>query len=139
MKEKPKHLKTLKIIGFFGVAVGIFGFILAISGFGDFNTNNFMIGGFLGTFGMFIGLSCLMIGFRPEMSKLGIKSAKYIQEDNKNDLKDMANTTADITSEAITKVAQSIKEGFEESIYCKYCGEKIDADSIYCSKCGKKQ
>ena len=47
MKEKPKHLKTLKIIGFIGVAVGIFGFILAISGFGDFNTNNFMIGGFL--------------------------------------------------------------------------------------------
>lgn len=139
MKEKPKHLKIFKVIGFIGVTVGVIGFILAFSNFGG-NGGLFMLGGFLGCFGIFIGVSSLMIGFRPEMSKMGIQTTKYIQQDNKEDFKEMANTTADIAEEAISKVARSIKEGLdEEKMYCKHCGTLIDADSRFCNKCGKEQ
>lgn len=140
MNKKPSHFLVFKIIGFIGVAVGIFGFVLSFSNFGNFGNNLFMIGGFLGMIGMFVGIVGLFNGFRPELSKMGIKSAKYIQEENKEDFKDMANTTVDITSEAITKVTRSIKNGLEEEkVYCKHCGSLIDADSKFCRECGKEQ
>lgn len=137
--NKPKHFKYFKIIGFIGLIVGIAGFVLTRVGFGDFESNNFMIGGFMFTFGLFVGLSCLMIGFRPEIAKMSAKSKKYIQEENKGTFTDIANTTADIASEAITKTAAAIKSGLEDVVFCKHCGEKIDADSKFCSKCGKEQ
>ena len=139
MKEKPKHLKTFKIVGIIGVTVGIIGFIMAFSNFGGSGTL-FMLGGFLGCFGIFVGVSSLMIGFRPEMTKMGVKTAKYIQQENKDDFKDIVNTGADIAGDAITKVTRSIKEGLEEEkMYCKHCGALIDADSRFCNKCGQEQ
>ena len=137
--NKPKHFIVFKIIGFLGVVVAITGLILTIVGFGDFESNNFMIGGFMGTIGLFVGISCLIIGFRPEITKMSAKSIKYIQQENKEDFKDIANNTADIASEAITKTATAIKDGLDDKIFCKYCGEKIDSDSKFCSKCGKEQ
>ena len=140
MEKKPHIFLILKIIGFIGVIVGIIGFILTFTGFGDFESNNFMIGGFLATTGMFVGITCLLSGFRPEIARLTTKTTKYIQQENKDDLTDIANTTADISGEAITKTTNAIKKGLEkDKIYCKYCGEHIDVDSIFCNKCGKKQ
>lgn len=141
MNEKPKHFKTFKVIGVIGIIVGIIGWIICFSNFGNFdNPLLFMAGGALGGFGMFVGVACLAIGFRPEMSKMGVKSAKYIQQENKDDLKDIANTTADITGEAVSKVVRSIKDGLDdEKMYCKHCGASIDADSRFCNKCGKEQ
>ena len=139
--KKPKHFIIFKIIGFIGIAVGIVGVILTFTGFGNFENNNFMIGGFLMVFGIFIGILCLSIGFRPEISKLSTKSAKYIIKDNKGDLTDITNTTADIYSDAITQTTKAIKKGLteKETIFCKHCGAKIDADSKFCNKCGKEQ
>ena len=42
--KKPIRFIILKIVGFVGVAVLIAGIVLAINGFGDFESNNFMIG-----------------------------------------------------------------------------------------------
>lgn len=137
--KKPEHLKVLKIIGIIGVVVGIVGFILLITGFGDFETNNFMIGMFLGPFGMFIGIACLMRAFSPELAKGIIKTSKYIQQENKEDLKDIVNTSADISKDAIKTVVKSVKEGIKDSKFCKHCGAEIDADSKFCSECGKPQ
>lgn len=138
--KKPKHLLVLKIIGFIGLFVGIAGFIFVFIGFSNFEITKFMIGGFLGTFGIFIGVSCLTIGFRPEISKMSTKSTRYIQKENQEDLTDIANTSADISKGAITKTARAIKEGFaDDKMYCKHCGELIDADSKFCNKCGKEQ
>lgn len=137
--NKPKHFLIFKIVGFTGIFLAIIGFILIFVGFGDFESNNFIIGGFMTTFGLFIGVSCLAIGFRPEITKILTQSTKYIQQENKEDLKDIANNTADITSEAITKTATAIKKGLNDKIFCKYCGEKIDSDSKFCNKCGKEQ
>lgn len=139
--KKPKHFLIFKIIGFIGIAVGIAGFILSFSGFGNFENNNFMIGGFLGCFGIFIGISCLVIGFRPEISKLSTKSTKYIINDNKDDLTDITNTSANIVDGAITQTARAVKKGLtqEDSMFCKHCGSQIDIDSKFCNKCGKEQ
>lgn len=138
--KKPKHFLVFKIIGFFGIGLAIAGFILTFTGFGNFENNNFMIGGFMATFGLFIGIVCLMFGFRPEITKMSTKSAKYIQEANKENLTDIANISADIYDEAIAHTAKAIKKGVEEEkIYCKHCGAKIDADSKFCNKCGKEQ
>ena len=139
MNNKPKHFIIFKIIGLIGIILAFIGFVLTFVGFGDFESNNFMIGGFLTTFGLFIGISCLTIGFRPEITKMSAKSAKYIQQENKEDFRDIASNTADITSEAITKTTTAIKKGLDDKIFCKHCGEKIDSDSKFCNKCGKEQ
>jgi len=137
--EKPKHFLILKILGFVFVAVAIWGIILTVTGFGDFESNNFMIGGMLTALGLFVGIACLVGGFRPEIAKMSAKTAKYIQQENKEDLTTIASTGAEISSGAITKTAKAIKEGFKDSIFCKHCGAEIDKDSTFCKECGKKQ
>lgn len=137
MKKQPRHFLIFKIIGIVGIIVAVIGFINLVTGFGDFTTNNFFVGMFMFPVGSFIGLSCLMLGFRPELSKLSVKTAKYLQEENKEVLKDMAVTSAEITSEAVSITANAIKEGIKDEVFCKYCGEKIDADSKFCKHCGK--
>ena len=137
--KKPEHLLVFKIIGFIGIAVGIFGFILSMVGFGDFESNNFMIGGFLACFGIFVGVLGLSVGFRPDIARMSAKTAKYIQQENKEDLKDIVNTSAEISSDAITTVTKAVKDGLNDTVYCKHCGSKIDADSKFCKSCGKEQ
>lgn len=63
----------------------------------------------------------------------------------------MAPTVAQVSSEitkqvaptygiAAKEIAKGIKEGLKEDnvIFCKHCGEPIDADSTFCKKCGKQ-
>ena len=137
--NKPKYFIVFKIVGFIGIILAITGFVLACKGFDDFESNNFMIGGLMATFGLFIGVSCLVMGFRPEITKMSTKSIKYIQQENKEDLKDIISTTADIASEVVTKTTTAIKQGKKDTIFCKHCGAKIDFDSKFCNKCGKEQ
>lgn len=137
--KKPKHYLILKIVGFIFAAVAIAGFVLTFIGFGE-DGNMFIIGGVMVCFGLFIGILCLSSGFSPEMTKLATKSAKYIQQQNKADLTDIANTNADISGEAVTKTAKAIKKGLSENTkFCIHCGEEIPESAIFCSKCGEKQ
>lgn len=137
--KKPIHFLVLKIVGFIGVCVAITGIVLTIKGFGDFESDNFMIGGFVSVFGIFVGLSGLVAGFRPEITKMITKSNRYIQQENKEDLSDIASTSAEIAKDAVTTTTRAIKEGLSgENVYCKHCGASIDADSKFCNKCGKE-
>ena len=136
---KPKHFLVLKIIGIIALVAVVIGAYLVIVGFGDFESDNFMIGALTATLGVMIAIPCLIMGFSPEIAKTSTKTARYIQEENKEDLTEMANTTADIMGEATAKMAKSFREGFNDYKFCKHCGAKIDADSKFCSKCGKEQ
>ena len=98
--KKPKHFIVFKIIGFIGIVATIVGFILSFSGFGNFESNNFMIGSILVPFGMLIGIGGLVIGFSPEISKMSTKSTKYIINENKDDLIDITKTSADIVEDS---------------------------------------
>ena len=137
--KKPIIFLILKIIGAIFVMVGIVGCVISSKGFGDFESNNFMIGGIMASIGFFIGISCLATGFIPQMSKLSIKTTKYLQQENKEDLTDIADTSADIASGAITKTAKAVKTGLKDTIFCKHCGAEIDKDSTFCKSCGKQQ
>ena len=139
MKNKSILHLVLKIIGFLGIAVGIAGFIISANSFGDFESNNFMIGGIMACFGFFIGVSCTVFGFSPQIMNAQLRTAKHIQEENKEILKDLATTQAEITSDAVTTTAAAVKRGLEDTIFCKHCGAKIDADSTFCSSCGGKR
>jgi hypothetical protein len=137
--KKPIRFIILKIVGFVGVAVLIAGIVLAIKGFGDFESNNFMIGTFVAVAGVAIAGTCLARGFGPEIAKARTKTIRYIQEENKDDLSAIATNTAQITSDAVTITAHAVKDGIKETKFCKHCGEKIDKDSKFCASCGKEQ
>ena len=139
MSNKPTRFLIFKLVGFAGVVVAIVGVVLVISGFGDFESNNFMIGGFLTCIGIMAGVSGIVNGFGTEIAKARVQTARYIQEENKDDLTAIASNTAEIVSDAVTTTAGAVREGIKATKFCKYCGEKIDEDARFCSTCGKEQ
>ena len=142
-QKQPIVFIILKILALLLLAAPITGIVLSVKGFGDFESNNFMIGGILTTFGIFLTILCAAIGFSPEIRKLTIKAHKYQIEENKQDLTDIANTTAEIHKDAVKTTVSAIKDGLTEDtdpqMYCKHCGAQIDANSRFCKVCGKEQ
>ena len=94
---------------------------------------------FIGIIVFVVSLPLLYVAFIPQIKRTVVKTKRYIQQSNKEDLTDINNASADIVSGAITKTVRSIKKGLKDTKFCKYCGVEIDADSNYCSKCGGKQ
>lgn len=145
--NKPKHFLICKILGAFLIVTGITLIILANTVcaeevvLGDWNTGetsaNFALLA-LGGFMIPISFALLAIGFTPEITKMSVKSKKYIQAENKEDLTNIVDNTADITSGAITKTTQAIKKGLRDTMFCSECGAEIDVSSKYCNHCGKK-
>ena len=76
-----------------------------------------------------------------DLSKSAISIRKDILEENKDELKELAEIEADIESGAIKRKAAAAKEGFigNDKKFCKNCGINIDSDSKFCMKCGKEQ
>ena len=139
MNKKPIYFLMFKILGCLGVVAVISGIALVISGFGDFETNNFMIGSFVSVGGVMLTAVGLSIGFAPEIAKARAKTIRYIQEENTEDLTAIASNSAEIVSDAFATTASAISEGVRKTMFCKHCGAKIDADSKFCSSCGKEQ
>ena len=137
--KKPKHFLLFKIIGFVGVVVAVVGVVLVIVGFGDFETKKFLIGSLMFPLGIFVGVYCLIMGFRPEISKMKTKTIKHIQEENKNDLQDIMTSSAKIASEAVKITTNAINKELQKSMFCKHCGKEIDVDSKFCRYCGGEQ
>ncbi len=136
--NKPKHAKILKILGFTFLIIGISLTILGVTALKWEHSPNpavFAPGMLL------IGPSIFMIilGFSSNIVRMQAETLKHIQEESKDDLKDIADNTADIYSDAITKTAKAVKKGIKDTMFCKYCGAKIDTDSKFCNKCGKEQ
>lgn len=147
--EKPRIFLVLKVIGFTLIAIGA---ILLLAGITkrvpDMGADNWfeMKSSQMGL--IFGGVACgmisvpvLILGFRAEIAKVSTKTAKYIQNETKEDLTEIADNTADIVSGAITKTTRAVKEGLtkEDAIFCKHCGKAIDSDSKFCRHCGKEQ
>ena len=138
MSKKPIFFLIFKIIGVAGIVAAVYGAVLAIRGFGDFESNDFMIGGFLAVLGVFVGISCTVVGFGPEIAKARVQTTRYIQEEAKDDLTAIASKSAEILKDAVTTTAEAIREGIEIKKYCKHCGAKIDSDAKFCTACGKE-
>ena len=143
--KKPLHFLILKIAAgvlFCGTIVGV---ALTVSGFGNFETNRFMVGGVLVVFCSFGAVLCGVFGFRPEIAKLSARSTRYVQSQIKDDLQEISSTQAEIVAPAATTLARAAKEGFTEGqseaehMFCKQCGAKIARDSKFCKQCGAPQ
>ena len=137
--NKPKHFLIFKLIGFVSLMVALAGLVLLIVGFGDFEHNWFLFGILMLPIGFFGAVLGLVNGFMPEISRATARSASYIQKQNKDALKEIANTSAEINKEAVATIASAVSEGLGEKMFCKHCGKRIDADSKFCSFCGKEQ
>lgn len=149
-KQLPKMFTVLKIMGCVLLAVSIALFIIGAtkhvpamgdSGWFEAETskNDLLFGG--GVCLMF-GIFLLIGGFSPKinkaMSKVHIQTTSEIIQENKEDLKTISDTTADISAGAITKTTKAIKDGIKDTMFCKHCGQAIDADSVFCKHCGKQ-
>ena len=139
MSQQPKHFLLWKIVGVVGVFVFVTAVILAITGFGDFESNSFMIGSLLLPLGVVLTVLGITIGFAPEIAKARAKTIRQIQEATKEDLTAIASATAEIMSDAVTTTASAVAEGMRETKFCKHCGKEIDIDAKFCSICGKEQ
>jgi hypothetical protein len=136
--NRPRHFWIFKIIGVIGAVATVTGIVLTVTGFGDFESNNFMIGSFVAVIGVMMTALGITIGFGPEIAKARAKTLRYIQEENKDDLTAIANNSAEIMSDAVSKTANAIANGVQKTMFCKHCGARIDADSTFCSRCGKE-
>ena len=136
--NRPRYFWIFKIIGAIGAVATVTGIVLAVTGFGDFESNNFMIGSFVTVIGVMMTAVGITIGFGPEIAKARAKTLRYIQEENKDDLTAIANNSAEIMSDAVSKTANAIANGVQKTMFCKHCGARIDADSTFCSRCGKE-
>ena len=136
--NRPRHFWIFKIIGVIGAVATVTGIVLTVTGFGDFESNNFMIGSFVAIIGVMMTALGITIGFGPEIAKARAKTLRYIQEENKDDLTAIANNSAEIMSDAVSKTANAIANGVQKTMFCKHCGARIDADSTFCSRCGKE-
>ena len=142
--KEPRHLKVLRIIGFSLVAVGVILFVLGIfvvklnrGVSGEISHPALYVPGI---FLCFFSVPCLFLGYSARIQKAQIATQKYIQGEAKEDLSEMANTTADIVSPAVAKITKAVKKGAKnDTMFCKHCGAEIDSDSKFCKKCGKEQ
>lgn len=63
---------------------------------------------------------------------------KHMTNMSKDDIEDITTTLGDV---AVKTTFTAIREGLQgdATMFCKHCGESIDADSKFCKKCGKMQ
>ena len=117
---------------------------------------------FIGIVFIFVLAMVISPKFRGKMMARQVKSVKYMLDESKKDLEAMGGTAinvkknivdnneeflkkisakeGEIAGFGIEKKVRAIKKGLlEDEMYCKHCGESIDADSKYCKKCGKEQ
>lgn len=147
--KEPILFKILKILGPIILVTGIVLLIVYMVGFTD-GVASLSGFGFVALALLFIGSAATMFGLIPQMQKMTIKTNKYIHQANKEDLKEIADTKAEIAGDALsetaTAVTRGIKQGLQDepkkakakSKYCKHCGAKIDEDSKFCKECGGK-
>ena len=123
-KKLPKIFIVLRIAAFIGIGIA---FILFVKGifirtlyhimpylYSNLwfsitakRTELYYGGGAVIIFSLFL----LLVSYIPKIQKIGIKTQRYIVNENQKDLKDLSNQVADITSDGITIVAKSIKKG----------------------------
>ena len=136
-EQKPKLPKFFLVLRIFGSLLMIAGIALIIVKAVGASSYELMVGG---NFCLVFGLVVLVGSFVPNMQRIEIKTKRYILHENKEDLADISNQTAEVISPAVTGVAKAVKEGLkEDQKFCKECGAQIDSDSKFCPNCGKSQ
>ena len=138
MNNKKRYV-IFGIVALVGVILLITSIILLITGFGDFESNNYLIGMFLLPFSLMAVVISIVVGFRPLIMKRTIQRVKKLQEEMQEDLTDMATLNAQINSQAVKTTVKAVKEGLKDVKFCPYCGAEMNKEFKFCPTCGKEQ
>lgn len=119
----PKHLIVLGCIGAVLLVVGIILLIVALTkrvpdmGEDDWfdKQSGKMFTCFCGGALMLIGLVLSFMALMPMFAKLNIKTTKYVANENKGDLTDIADTTGEIVGGATKTLARKCADAFNEA------------------------
>ena len=132
--NEQEHAKKRKLFTIFGIVFVILGFGFFIGGpIAAFITGKFYLGfiAFLCVFLLFPGFIMLSLGTMRAMTQFTAQSVGPVGVEAAH------NYGRPIARE----MASGLKDGFtgeNSEMYCKYCGNLIDADSDFCKYCGKK-
>ena len=137
--EKPKVFTVLKIVAILLLICRATLITLAFTAFYDEVLGMDPICFAIGMAAIFFSIPCFLFGVLPQIQRTSIKVTRYLQEDAEDDLRHIANKTADIASGAVKKTTKAIKNALKDTMYCKHCGAEIDTDSTFCKMCGKQQ
>ena len=137
-----KTNKVLKVLGFIFLPIGIIceliGFIDFFNAFETFGSPKLFFLKFIGMPILFVGIVCLTLGYRKQITEFHADSVAGVN-------KDISNFMIDGTRDSITKTAQSIHEAIRNNNdnaisinVCEKCGEKNPINARFCSKCGSQ-
>lgn len=73
----------------------------------------------------------------PLVAKISPKINRAMIEANKDNMQALINTVSKATKNDSTTGED--KESENETMFCRYCGQKIEKDSVFCKHCGEKQ
>lgn len=107
----------------------------------------------VGIFVLLVGVGIFFSSLKPLWAKIGIKTNRYIVNENKDDLKGTMEDVGDVVvhgvSKAIanhkeqsanaTKTSQDISSQNGKKYFCRHCGAEIKPGSKFCTSCGKEQ
>ena len=140
--EQPKIFLALKILSPIFFLVGLTLIILAVTVFADVTRvmdveTRFPEMACLtpGCFILVLSVPCFVMGYAPKINKIAIKTAKYVQQENYDDLTDIATASAEITKDAVTITAKAIRDGVSDTKYCKHCGAPANPHKEKCDYC----
>lgn len=140
--KRNKILTIFKVLGFVALATGalliVLGTVVCREEFGDGTMPNIPLLS-IGIFLIPVSISLIVWGFSKKISSFMVGMISDIQAENKDTMKNMANTNAEIHEEAITRTTKAVKNGIKDTKFCKHCGATIDTDSKFCKNCGKEQ
>ena len=134
MMTEKEHAKKRKLFTILGIFLVIIGFGLFIAGPILFMTTKLFYLAFLSFLGVFIlfpGFILISLGTQRKMFAYQAQSVGPVAVE----------ATEKYGAPAAKTVARAVKEGIteeKEEIFCKFCGNRIDADSDFCKFCGKK-
>ena len=73
----------------------------------------------------------------PLVAKISPKINRAMIEANKDNMQALINTVSKATKN--DSATGEDKESENETMFCRYCGQKIEKDSVFCKHCGEKQ
>ena len=113
--ELPKIFLILRFVALGLLVVGVTLIVLACTAFATYDDFFGLEPSFgclvPGVLCVFFAIPCTIIGFLPSINKVAIKTSKYIQESNKEDLTDLMSTGMGI---GINATSQAIDENRDE-------------------------
>ena len=128
-EQYKKKAKKFTILGIFLIVLGFVGFFAGpICAFLIHPIYGLISMG--GILFLFPGFVLLSLGTQRKLAAFQAQSVGPVAVD----------ATKMYGREVVKEMAAGAKEGFseEKKVFCKYCGEEIDADSDFCKFCGKK-